>query len=83
MDKEKVRTMLSNLDISKSTGLDDLGPRFLKLAATNIFMYLVVHHIMNLSISLIIFPNLWKTAKVSPLFKAGSKCDVNKWYYVR
>jgi len=77
IDEEKVRTMLSNLDASKSTGLDDLGPRFLKLSAN--IIYPVVHHIINLSISLSIFPDLWKSAKVSPLFKAGSKCDVNNY----
>ena len=49
IDKDKVRKMLVNLDVSKSTGLDELGPRFLKLAAN--IIYPVIHHIINLSIS--------------------------------
>ena len=33
IDKDKVRKMFLNLDVSKYTDLDDLGPRFFKLAA--------------------------------------------------
>jgi len=77
IDRDKVRKMLINLDISKSTGLDDLGPRFLKIAAN--IIYPVIHHIINLTISQSTFPDVWKTAKVTPLFKAGSKSDVNNY----
>ena len=33
ISEETVRKMLLNLDASKSTGLDDIGPRFLKLSS--------------------------------------------------
>lgn len=74
---DMVNKMLSSLDISKSTGLDEIGPRFLKLSAASI--YPVIHHILNLSISQSIFPDVWKSAKVNPLFKSGSKHDVNNY----
>ena len=34
---------------------------------------------MNLSISVGVFPTLWKTAKVIPLFKPGEKSDYNNY----
>jgi hypothetical protein len=34
---------------------------------------------MNLSIKIGVFPTLWKTAKICPLFKSGDKKDVNNY----
>ena len=75
--EEKVRKMLSNLDISKSTGLDEIGPRFLKLSSN--IIYPAICRILNASISQCVFPEKWKLAKVCPLFKAGCKQDVNNY----
>ena len=79
-DKDKVRKILLNLDVSKSTSLDVLGPRFLKLAYN--IIYTVIHHIFyikHVSVSQSSFPDVWKTAKVTQLFKAVSKIDVNNY----
>ena len=35
--------------------------------------------IVNKSISLNQFPNIWKEAKVKPLFNSGSKDDINNY----
>ena len=68
-----VRTSLQQLSTSKATGLDDLSSFFLKIAASSISPSLP--SVFNLSISSGVFPNLWKTAKVSPLHKDGSLFD--------
>ena len=68
-----VRTSLQQLSTNKATGLDDLSSYFLKIAASSISPSLTA--IFNLSISSGVFPDLWKTAKVSPLHKDGSLFD--------
>ena len=68
-----VRTSLQQLSTSKATGLDDLSSFFLKIAAPAISPSLTA--VFNLSISSGVFPDLWKTAKVSPLHKDGSLFD--------
>ncbi|XP_053398328.1 uncharacterized protein LOC128556711 [Mercenaria mercenaria] len=64
---------LQKLDLSKSTGLDGIGPKFLKISAQIISKPL--EKIFNLSISKGIFPAIFKRAKVTPMYKKGSKCD--------
>ena len=66
-----------NLNVRKSTGLDNIGPRILKLSANVIAPTLLF--IINKSISTGKFPSVWKEAKVKPLFKNGSKEDVNNY----
>ena len=68
-----VRASLQQLSTSKATGLNDLSSYFLKKAASSISPSLTA--IFNLSISSGVFPDLWKTAKVSPLHKDGSLFD--------
>ena len=60
--------MLTNLQ-------DYIGPRTLKMSADIIAPSLLF--IVNKSITSGKFPSVWKEAKVKPLFKAGSKEDVN------
>ena len=72
-----VNTFLSNLNISKSTGLDNIGPKILKLSANIIAPSLV--YIINKSITSGTFPSVWKEAKVKPLFKSGDKDDINNY----
>jgi len=57
---------LENLDISKSTGIDGLGPRILKLSAPLIADSLT--HIINLSLCTGIFPNTLKKMPELQLF---------------
>ena len=68
-----VRTSLQRLSTGKATGLDKLSGYFLKTAASYIFP--PSSAIFNLSISSGIFPDLWETAKVSPLHKDGPLFD--------
>jgi hypothetical protein len=55
---EDVYTLLSKLDTTKSTGLDGIGPRILKLSAHLLSSSLA--HIFNLSISTGVFPDKLK-----------------------
>ena len=72
-----IRKFLLNLNVRKSTGLDNIGPRILKLAANIITPSL--EFIINKSISTGKFPSVWKEAKVKPMFKNGNKEDVNNY----
>ena len=72
-----VTNFLLSLDGTKSTGLDCIGPRLLKLAP-NILSPSIMF-IINKSITSGIFPCVWKHAKVKPLYKSGAKDDVNNY----
>ena len=71
---------LSTLDISKATGLYGIGPRLLKPSSGIITKSIT--YIVNKCISNGIFPNLWKQAKVNPLFKGGDRDDVNNYRHI-
>ena len=75
--RDKVLKFLSNIDISKATGCDQIGPRLLKIAAP--FIVDSITYICNLSIKNSFFPDKWKVGKVTPLHKSGSKDDVNNF----
>ena len=77
IQKEKVLKFLSTMDVSKATGTDMIGPRLLKLAAPCIADE--VTFICNHSINNSVFPNKWKEAKVTPLYKNGSLEEVNNY----
>ena len=68
---------LSNIDTTKSTGTDNIGPRLLKLAAPHIVDDITF--ICNHSIKNSVFPSKWKEAKVVPLHKNGPLEEVNNY----
>ena len=74
---EKVEKYLKNIDITKATGVDTIGPRLLKLAAPYISESLTF--ICNQSIVKSVFPKKWKEGKVTPLHKNGAKDDTNNY----
>ena len=75
--EEQTRKMLVNLDTSKSTGLDQIGPKLLKLSANIISTSIT--NVINCSLRQGIFPDIWKNAKVNPLFKSGASDNVNNY----
>jgi hypothetical protein len=77
ISEREVCKYLKQLDVAKSTGLDTIGPRLLKKAAPFIAEALTM--IINKSILQSSFPNLWKSAKVKPLFKSGDKDSINNY----
>ena len=72
-----VRNFLKSLDVTKATGLDCIGPKILKIAPDVLCPSL--SYIINKSLESGIFPQPWKEAKISPIFKCGSKDDVNNY----
>ena len=58
LTSDKVMKYLNNLDIRKSTGTDDTGPRLLRMASPIIAESLTF--ICNLSIKTGSFPDKWK-----------------------
>ena len=72
-----VKKYLSSLDTTKSTGLDCIGPKFLKLAPD--ILASSITFLINKSITTGNFPSMWKHARVSPVFKTGSNDEVNNY----
>ncbi|MCG8113419.1 MAG: reverse transcriptase domain-containing protein [Candidatus Thiodiazotropha taylori] len=77
LELNKVEKTLKSLDITKATGTDNIGPRLLKIAASEIAESITF--ICNCSIQNSLFPDRWKDAKVSPLHKNGPCDDVNNY----
>ena len=72
-----VQNFLKSLDVSKATGLDCIGPKILKIAPD--ILCPSISYLVNKSLTSGIFPQPWKEAKISPIFKTGSKDDVNNY----
>ena len=72
-----VRIFLKSLDVTKATGLDCIGPKILKIAPDVLCPSL--SYIINKSLESGIFPHPWKEAKISPIFKCGSKDGVTNY----
>ena len=65
------------MNLNKSTGLDNIDPKILKLSANILAPSLMC--IVNNSITVGEFLCLWKEAKVKPLFKSGAKDEINNY----
>ena len=74
---DKVLSLLNKLNKSKATGLDMISARLIR-ECTDLFCIRICN-IFNQSISQGIFPDDWKCARVTPLFKAGDRNDVNNY----
>ena len=69
----EVSKLISKLNNKKSSGFDDLSAKFLKLCSPYISAPLA--NIFNTSIYNGIYPELLKTARVTPIYKKGVKSD--------
>ena len=65
--------MLKNLDVSKSMGPDDIHPFILKSMADAFVTPITL--IFKKSIESGILPSAWKSARITPIFKKGSKTE--------
>ena len=74
---QEVIKFIKAINEGKATGLDKISNRFLKIAADVVAPSLI--GIFNQSLLTGIFPFDWKLAKVSPIFKNGSKSDLNNY----
>lgn len=69
--------LINKLHSNKATGLDGIPARMLKLAAPIIVNSLV--DTINSSLREGCFPDMWKLAKVFPIFKDGDRSDCNNY----
>ena len=60
-----------NCPTSKSTGVDKISSKIIRIAAPIISSSLT--HIFNQPITVCIFPNEWEIARVTPIFKNGKR----------
>ena len=77
MSRQFVVDQLLSLKVGKSTGLDGIGVRFLRDGAMQLAGPLC--HIINLSVTSEVVPSLMKDARVTPLFKKGSRLDCGNY----
>jgi hypothetical protein len=68
---------IKSMNNSKATGLDGIGVHIIKIAAPAIVGSLT--RICNLSIESGEFPSQWKQARVTPIFKTGSKDNCSNY----
>ena len=66
----EVKHIIDNLNCSKATGVDGIGPKLIKMTSDHICVALT--SLINNSIETGIFPNKLKIARVIPIFKKGS-----------
>ena len=64
---EDLYEQLLSIHPSKKCGVDGLTARLLKSCGESIVPPLV--HVYNLSIKMSVFPSIWKTARITALFK--------------
>ena len=68
---------LTEIDIKKATGLDDISPIFLQIGSKKLAFNIC--KIINLCIDQCIYPDIWKLAKVLLLYKGGAMSDLNNY----
>ena len=74
---EYVNSLLSRLNVKKSTGCDKITPKLLKLSTQEISLPLT--NLINMSIQTNIFPDQLKKAELSPLFKKDDSMNKNNF----
>ena len=74
---QEVVTLVKGIDGGKATGLDNIPCKLLKITADVVAPSLTC--IFNQSLLTGIYPSDWKLAKVTPIFKNGSKSDLNNY----
>ena len=74
---ESIHHILENLQCKKGPGLDGISNRILRLLAP--WLSEPLTDIINTSLQRSVFPHNWKQSKVTPVFKHGSRTDVNNY----
>lgn len=75
--ESKIIDCLKNITSNKASGIYNISARMLKLAAPIIAPSIA--KLINYSFITSVFPQRWKTAKVTPLFKGGDPENVNNY----
>ena len=75
--QSEVVDVLRILKVNKASGPDGISHRMLKNTSHTISVPLT--KLFNLSLRLHVYPSLWKSANVMPLFKKGDKSEVGNY----
>lgn len=73
----RVLKLILKLSNKKATGLDGISGKLIKLSAP--YIVLPISKLFNCSLRTGIFPDEWKSARVTPVFKNGSRSDLNNY----
>lgn len=74
LDESEIVTGLQKLKSSKPAGPDGIPNKFLNMTSTCLGP--ILGYIFNLSLSLGVFPDLWKPSFMQPFHKNGDRADV-------
>ena len=77
ISKEELSYVISSMKTSKSAGIDKISIRLMQGAGSTILESL--HYIFNLSLNTGVFPNDWKIARVTPIYKSEDKTDCGNY----
>ena len=77
ISEKETLNIINNLKNKKSYGIDGISNVLLKSIANEILKPLTL--IINQSLETGIFPDAFKTSKVTPLYKKGDKTDLNNY----
>ena len=69
--------LILKLSKKKAIGLDGISSQLIKISAPVIVA--LITEIFNCSVLTGVFPDEWKAARVTPVFKSGSPSDVNNY----
>ena len=73
----EVKLIIDKLDITKSTGLDGIGPKIIKHCGD--YITPAIASIINNSILSGVYPDALKEARVIPIYKSGNRDDANNY----
>ena len=77
VEQNTVQSILHSLKVNKAAGLDRIPARLLKDAEAELAPSIT--YLVNKSISDGIVPDLWKVARVTPLYKSDAKLQVENY----
>ncbi len=74
---EELNGKLKSLKCNKSCGPDNIKNEMLKISSPELQIALL--KLFNLTLSSGVFPEVWNTGLISPIFKSGDKTDPNNY----
>ena len=78
--EEEILKLIRSIDIGKSSGIQGISSRILKIALVGIVDKLTT--LFKRSLSSGVFPDKWKQANVAPLAKEGNPTNVSNLYLI-